>query len=343
MGGPINAAQCRSGVIRSIDDYTSTPIGYGANPDQAWFDVYNQALVEMQKVDSVTYGVPCEGAYTFVIYYNKDQFEAQSVTPPKTWTEMIAVADKFKAVDIAPFTLCGVWSYYMHWWLFTLAQRTAGADAVINAMYKEKEALWNQPDILLAAQEIQTLRDGGYFVDGFQGLDHIGSHMEFISGNAAMDYVGTWFPGEMGGSIPADFNYASFPFPAYEGGKGDPTFAQLWANNIFVTSFQRIPEAVDYVKWWSSDIVQDMQAEMTGTVSARAGSQCPEVQTGACEQVANAQGIAGYEFDIYTFDAKLETAYQQAGVRFFFGEIDAAGYMQALDDAKAAYFKSIEG
>jgi len=343
IAGPINSAMARSGVLRSLDEFVDTPINYGKDPNTAWFKVYNQALIEMQKVDGKHYGVPCEGAYTFVIYYNQDFFEKHKTTPPKTWTELIKVADVYKAAGIAPFTLAGVWPYYMHWWFFTLAQRTAGTDALVAAMFKDKATSWNQPDFLLAAQEIQKLRDGKYFVDGFQGMDHIASHMEFLSSRAAMDFVGTWFPGEMGGSIPADFKYASFSFPAYEGGKGDPTFAQLWANNIYNTSTKYIPEAIDYLKWWSSDIVQDQQAEMLGTVSARAGAKCPPVQTGACDQVANAKGVAGYEFDIYGFDNKLESAYQKAAVEFFFGTTDAKGYVEGLDAAKQAYFKAKEG
>ena len=102
------------------------------------------------------------------------------------------------------------------------------------------------------------------------------------------------------------------------------------------------PEAIDFLKWVSADEVQDKQAELLGTVSARTGAQCPSVQTGACEQVANATGVAGYEFDIFTFDNKLESRYQTAAVKFFFGEVDAQGYIAALDEAKQAYFQALE-
>ena len=82
---------------------------------------------------------------------------------------------------------------------------------------------------------------------------------------------------------------------------------------------------------------------MLGTVSARSGAKCPEVQTGACDQVATAKQVSGYEFDIFTFDNKLESAYQKAAVEFFFGKTDAQGYIEALDAGKQAYFKAKEG
>lgn len=342
IGGPIDGAKARSGVLRTLEGYFDTPITYGKNPETPWRQVFNQALVEMQKVDGKDYGVPAEGAYTFVIYYNKDLFEKHNVSVPRTWQQLMQAAEVFKSAGIAPFTLAGVWAYYMHWWFFSLAQRIAGEQALLAAMYEDKAASWNQPDFLQAATEIQTLRDKQHFVEGFQGMDHIASHQEFLAGRAAMDFVGTWFPGEMGSAIPADFKLGSFMFPAYEGGKGDPTFAQLWANNLYVTSTLHIPESMDFLKWWSSSDVQDKQAEMLGTVSARSDAVCPPVQTGACDAVASATGVAGYEFGLFSFDRKLENRYQQAAVKFFFGQIDAAGYLAALDEAKQTHFKLLE-
>ena len=45
------------------------------------------------KVDGRIYGVPIMGAYTVGLYYNRDIFAKQGLTPPKTWDDFITVAN----------------------------------------------------------------------------------------------------------------------------------------------------------------------------------------------------------------------------------------------------------
>ena len=103
-------------------------------------------------------------------------------------------------------------------------------------------------------------------------------------------------------------------------------------------SIKRVAESADFLKFLSSSTAQDKQAEMLGTVSARSDAQCPPVQQGGCDNVAQAKEVAGYEFSIFMYEGKLEQKYQVCGTDFFFGKTDAAGYIAALDAAKKAYF-----
>ena len=61
-----------------------------------------EALKQYFTVEGKQYCVPLLAGY-WVMYYNKAVFAKAGVTPPKTWADLIAVADKLKAAGVKPF------------------------------------------------------------------------------------------------------------------------------------------------------------------------------------------------------------------------------------------------
>jgi len=82
--------------IGQLDDY------YAA---QGWSSQIYPVLTAPTLVDGKRYAIPTDFSSQNVIYYNKSIFSANSLTPPKTWADFVAVAEALKAKGIAPMAM----------------------------------------------------------------------------------------------------------------------------------------------------------------------------------------------------------------------------------------------
>jgi raffinose/stachyose/melibiose transport system substrate-binding protein len=217
------------------------------------------------QVDGKTYALPFSvGVVGF--WYNKALFEKAGITAaPTTWDEFYAAVDKLKAAGIAPVSVGAgdKWPAAHYWYYFSArecAQQTL-TDAV-------KSLKFSDPCFVKAGDDVQRLVAAKPFNAGFLSTPAqtgpTSASGLLATGKVAMELQGHWEPGVMQG-LTADGkglgeNTGWFPFPAVDGGAGDPK-AQLGGGDAWGVSQDAPDVAVEFAKYLLSDQVQKGFAE----------------------------------------------------------------------------------
>jgi len=139
-----------------------------------------------------------------------------------------------------------------------------GGKAAFDAAYSHEGAFTDAP-FVQAGEKLQELIAMDPFQEGFLGASWPDEQVVMATEKAAMDLMGQWAPGAFKDSSVDKQGLGDklgwFPFPAVEGGAGDPTDA-LGGGNGFVIGKDAPPEAVDFLKYISSVDSQIAQAEI---------------------------------------------------------------------------------
>lgn len=176
--------------------------------------------------DGKIYGVPVENTAVAVIYYNKDVFAQYNLTPPTTWEELKTVAQTLIDNGVVPFSLANKTKWTSSMYYMYLVDRLGGPEVFASAANRTG-GTFEDPVFVQAGEMVQELVDMGAFIEGFNGLDwDTGqSRMPMYADQAAMELMGSWQIGTYKAENP-DFyenKLGIFPFPAVEGGEGDPS------------------------------------------------------------------------------------------------------------------------
>jgi raffinose/stachyose/melibiose transport system substrate-binding protein len=135
------------------------------------------------------------------------------------------VIDTLKANDVIPFALANKTKWTSSMYYMYLVDRLGGPEVFAKAATRNGGS-FEDPVFVKAGEMVQDLVNRGAFNEGFNGLDYdTGQSRQLLySGKAAMELMGNWQLPTMNGENP-DFlkNLDFFPFPAVEGGKGDPS------------------------------------------------------------------------------------------------------------------------
>lgn len=176
-------------------------------------------------VDGKIYGVPVENTALAVILYNKQIFAQHGLEVPRTYGDLLGLVRTLKQRGIAPFALANKPKWPGSMYFMYIVDRLAGPDTFQKAAAREG-ATFEDPVFVEAGRRVQDLVRAGAFQEGFNGLDYDpgGTRALLYSGKAAMELMGTWQIGAIKGENPGFYekNLDFFPFPALEGGKGDP-------------------------------------------------------------------------------------------------------------------------
>jgi raffinose/stachyose/melibiose transport system substrate-binding protein len=263
------------------------------------------ATVNPWQVDGKTYGVP----FTFGIegfWYNTDLFEQAGIdAPPATFDELIDAVAKLKDAGITPIAVgAGDKWPAAHWW-YQFALHSCSPETLQAA---ETDYDFEDECFVEAGEQLEEFLALEPFQEGFLGTpaqQGAGSSAGLVAnGQAAMELMGHWNAGVIGGltpdqQVPPFLGW--FPFPGIEGADGDPT-AALGGGDGFGCSAEAPPECAELLEYIMSE---DVQAKF-----AASGSGIPTVPaaTEALEDEnlkAVAEGLANASF----VQLWLDTAY----------------------------------
>ncbi|MGW7165173.1 ABC transporter substrate-binding protein [Streptomyces sp. NPDC054884] len=185
-----------------------------------WDDLQPAAIKTVEnlygKFNVMPYQFNIEG-----IWYNKQLFTDRGVAVPATYDELVAAAEKFKSAGITPFSADGKDGWPLTRLVSGYLYRELGPDA-LQAVADGKAKL-TDPAYVKAAQAIADLGKAGYFGKGVGSIDYDTATQQFLTGKAAMFYMGSWALGDFNdktkNKIGAD-NVGFMPFPTVAGGKG---------------------------------------------------------------------------------------------------------------------------
>jgi len=165
------------------------------------------------------HGVP---DYWFVMsmWENKDLFKKYGVKTPKTWDELLNACKTFSDAGVIPITLgaAGQDQWTAVQWYDSLLYQYTGKAVGVDATYGRNGAKWTDPEFVEAGERFRELIDAKCFPDGFTGLSYQQMSTAFISGEAAMNFTGSWFASEIAAGKP-DFEVGVFPLPDGPGAK----------------------------------------------------------------------------------------------------------------------------
>ena len=217
--------------------------------------------------DGKIYAVPLNGTQPVILFYNKRVFDAAGAEPPKTYEELLALAELFNSKGVAPMSLAGQSRWTSMMWLEYLLDRIGGAQVFQNIFDKKQDA-WLDPAVVEMAAKVQELVDAEMFVKGFASMaaDNNSDQALMWTDQAAMMLHGGWTYGGMkqnGGDFVTGGHLGFLPFPTIEGGKGD--IKSLVGNPCnYVSIYSQASEeqqniAKDFIKRgiWTTDTMQD--------------------------------------------------------------------------------------
>ncbi|MCY1143755.1 extracellular solute-binding protein [Actinoplanes sp. Pm04-4] len=184
------------------------------------------SVLEVGQVDGKQYGLPMLGVLPVVLFVNKDVFARAAVEPPATHAELLTVVDALKAKGITPIALAGSQGWTELMWLEYLLDRIGGAGK-FQAIVAGQDGAWQDPSVIKSLEEIQNLVKRGAFGSNYASVnyDNQGASKLFATGKAAMHLMGTWdfsLQQTANPKLIKDGKLGYVPFPAYEGGAGDP-------------------------------------------------------------------------------------------------------------------------
>jgi raffinose/stachyose/melibiose transport system substrate-binding protein len=276
-GGGELADHVEAGLVRDISDDAAQEISKIGGSVSGW------------QVDGKTYALPFSlGVVGF--WYNTDDFKKAGIAAaPTTTAELKTAIEKLKAAGMTPLSVgAGDKWPAAHYWYYA-AVRTCSNDVLTDAVTSLD---FSDPCFVEAGEVVEDILGTKPFNPGFlttpaqEGATSASGLL--ATGKVAMELQGHWEPGVMQGLTDDGKGLGAktgwFPFPAVEGGEGDPA-AQLGGGDAWAVAESAPDEAVEFVKYLLSDKVQ------TGFAQKDMGLPTNPAATGAVSDPALAELI----------------------------------------------------
>jgi xylobiose transport system substrate-binding protein len=296
--------------------------------------VFNTAVI-----NGKAYGIPMRGTQPVLMFNNQQVLKDNGINPPQTWDELVAAVTKLKAKNVTPIALGGGDQWPTLMWFEYVYDRVAGPDLFQKALNGDKSA-WESPESKKALGMLKQLIDAGAFGSNFDSVKFTdgGSPALLAKGKAAFELMGSWEYSTQQDAHPdfakKDLGYGAFPTVA--GGKGNPTDVVGNTNNFYsVLKSTRYPDAVrDFLKLQYSDAFVKQQLSI--------GNLPTTTNTEKFLATSANPAYSKYQFDMVkkapSFQLSWDQAYppaaitpiHQAVAQFFSGQIDADGFIKAM-------------
>jgi xylobiose transport system substrate-binding protein len=296
--------------------------------------VFNTAVV-----GGKAYGVPMRGTQPVLLFSNQKVLKENGINEPKTWDELLAAVSRLKAKNITPIALGGGDQWPTLMWFEYVYDRVAGPELFQKALSGDKSA-WESEDSKKALTMLKQLVDAGAFGSNFDSVKFTdgGSPALLAKGKSAFELMGSWEYSTQQDAHPEfakkDLGFGTFPTVA--GGKGNPADVVGNTNNFYsVLKNTRYPDAVrEFLKLQYSDEFVKQQLAIGNLPTTTTTEK-------HLDKAANPT-YSKYQYDLVkqapSFQLSWDQAYppaaitpiHQAVAQFFSGQIDADGFIKAM-------------
>jgi xylobiose transport system substrate-binding protein len=296
--------------------------------------VFNSAVV-----DGKAYGIPMRGTQPVLLFNNSKVLADAGVQPPQTWDELLSTVKKLKAKGVTPIALGGGDQWPTLMWFEYVYDRVAGPELFQKALGGDKSA-WESADSKKALSMLKQLVDAGAFGTNFDSVKYTnGASPALVArGKAAFELMGSWYYAQQQQDA-KDFAAKGLgytTFPTITGGKGDPADVVGNTNNFYsVLKKTKHPEAAaKFLKLMYSD--EFVKAQMG------IGNLPTTTNTEKFLDTSASPAYSHFQYDLVkkapSFQLSWDQAYppsantpmHQAVQQFFTGQIDADGFIKAM-------------
>lgn len=307
-----------------IDDATADALG---------------GTIDAFTIDGKVYGMPT-AVLPGGIFYSKDLFAAAGIdTPPTTMAELEEAVAKLEASGVEPIALGAKDAWPAAHWYYFFALRACSQETIASAATERSfdDPCWTEAGEEFAAfAEIEPFNEGYLTTPAQQGA---GSSAGLIANHqAAMELMGAWNPGVIGGLTPdgeplADLGW--FPFPAVEGGQGDPT-AMMGGIDGLSCHVDAPPECAEFLNFLLTKENQEAFAEAFVSLPASKEAQGVVTDPALQEVLAKSNEAAYVTVWLDTlFGQNVGNALNTAVVEMLAGQGDAQGIVDSVNAASA--------
>ena len=213
------------------------------------------------KFYGVPYSVPVLG-----VFYNTDIFAANGIDVPRTYADFVAAADKLKAAGVTPIASGGAQGSA---WALEIGVGMIGPTIYGAGFYDEMmsgAATFEDPRFVATLKRFAELKP--YYSEGFAGVDYTTSTQQFINGEAAMFFGGSWENGSFKAQNP-NLNFSVFAFPGDEA--TDTPLVAAFSDGSYglVADSQKKEAASKVLNWMASLEFAQLFADELGWPAAR--------------------------------------------------------------------------
>ncbi|WP_347835359.1 extracellular solute-binding protein [Gracilibacillus sp. JCM 18860] len=262
-----------------------------------WKDTIPEGIMKDYAVDGNQYAIPGNISETSLIFYNKEMIaQAGFDTFPESYKDLKGLIQALNEKDITPISLGNkaIWPLQSVY-ISTIADRFTGSDFLPQAL--NGEGTFENEQFVQSLSIIQELTEIKAFNEDMNTLDEAQARNNFISGNAAMHFAGSWAIGPILESAENIENIGVAPFPSFEGGEGDPAkIAGVAGGGIALNSDlseEKREAAFKFLKFFYSEEMyqQLLEANIIVPADLEMGDEIPQVFQEA-NKLAQGGGLA---------------------------------------------------
>lgn len=317
-------------MFASVDDIIESDLS----------DSFVPGTAEAFSIDETAYGLPLELNIS-TIFYNKAIFDEYSLEEPQTMDELYEIIDTLNKNGVNPIALGNRDAWTGSMWYMYLADRFAGEEDILTQAIN-REGSFEDPALVQAAEEIQSLVDSDAFVQGFNGLADEEAKSMFMGEQAAMYLIATWdLPNfTTNEDVPQEFrdSVGYFKFPTVAG-SGDPnSYVGGPGVGLFVSENSDVKEdakefASYFVQQWGERAVTEVGIIPATKVDADS-LELPEMYVDVLNDLNEATNITLYaDVQMSASAAQVHLDMIQA---LFGGEITAEEFAKTHEDTLSA-------
>lgn len=274
----------------------------------------------------------------YALWYN-----AATTTPTasdlSTWNSFVAYLDKQKAAGHTPLAQDGDIPTYNQFWYSALVVNKLGPGSLHKAAGDKSGATWDQPGYLQAAQQVETLAKGGYFVDGYDASKFPAGQQKWATNKAQFMLMGSWLPQEVAPYAAGGAKYAAAAFPnnGYNGEKLASADIGGWVVPSKSEHKAAAEQFIDFM--YQKDQIENY-AQVSQTIVAR-----PDVKMAPV--MADPQKILNAATTLYNSTDSLVNDYSDWNTKVFqplndkliTGKLSASDFISQVKNQSVDYWK----
>ncbi len=211
--------------------------------EEAWVSRLNDACLPFMQVNGKTYGFPTGGMNSFGIVYNKEVFEANNLTVPKTFDEFAKVCDTLKAAGITPIEISMADPWTVNQIINGEWPNFVAANPGLLEKLNKNEIRWDEvPEVVDMFTRMKGWVDNGWVNADMSTTSYEMAQKAIGEGTAAMMYMGDWADPEYAKTVPeAAGKIGMFAAPT---ASGDSRLAAAGPSAYYMSKDTKNSEAV---------------------------------------------------------------------------------------------------
>ncbi len=229
---------------------------------EGWNDNYPKGFRALSEVNGKAYFLPTNW-YWWAVFYRKSILEANKITPPQTFDELLTACDTLNKAGITPIAIGTKAPWTAAAWFDYLDMRTNGPEFHLNLMLgKEK---YNDPKVKAVFANWKKLFDHKCFAENPAAYDWQNAVDPLNQGKAAMYLMGQFILDTVAENVKPDMDFFRFPIidPKMKIGEDAPT------DGFFMSAKAQNPEGgKKFLAFLGSVEAQTVYVKELGRISA---------------------------------------------------------------------------